>query len=237
MVNSTIPPVISGYSPTAPPEETFVPVEGFGALVDSLLRNPRRVVWQIRYHDARPIFARLGSASLAGALCYGLVIGSFARGDQFWIAPVKVAGGLLASALICLPSLYVFATVNGARARFSDVAGLACGFIALAVLLLIGFAPVAWIFSASTESADLVGGLHIAFWLVCVGFGYRFLRAGLLLFDLRPGPGLGLWAAIFVLVSLQMTCALRPIVGGGEPFLPATKLFFLDYWLGLLSAK
>jgi hypothetical protein len=234
MSDSNFPPVISGYSPAAPPppipaEEVFAPIEGFAALVDSLLRNPRRVVWHIRRRDPRQVIAQFALASLAGALGYGLVVGSFARGDQLWIAPAKVAGGLLASALICLPSLYVFATLNGARIRPVEVAGLACGFFALTTLMLVGFAPVAWIFSASSESTAFVGGLHIAFWLVCLGFGLRFLGAGLSLFEMRRGPGLRVWGAIFVLVSLQMSCALRPIISGGAPFFPEKKMFFLSY--------
>ncbi len=41
---------------------------------------------------------------------------------------------------------------------------------------------------------------------------------------------------IFVLVVLQMTTALRPIVGQAEAFLPQEKRFFLSHWLDSMKA-
>jgi len=41
-------------------------------------------------------------------------------------------------------------------------------------VLLIGFAPVAWLFSQSTESLLLMGALHLVFWLIATYFGLRF---------------------------------------------------------------
>jgi hypothetical protein len=35
---------------------------------------------------------------------------------------------------------------------------------------------------------------------------------------------------IFVLVVLQMTTALRPIVGHADTFFPQDKKFFVSYW-------
>jgi hypothetical protein len=35
---------------------------------------------------------------------------------------------------------------------------------------------------------------------------------------------------ILILVVLQMTTALRPIVGTADSFLPKEKKFFLNYW-------
>jgi hypothetical protein len=35
---------------------------------------------------------------------------------------------------------------------------------------------------------------------------------------------------IFLLVMLQMTTTLRPIVGTAETFLPTEKKFFLNHW-------
>jgi hypothetical protein len=137
---------------------------------------------------------------------------------------------MTASMLIFLPSLHIFATLSGARARLADVVGLEAGFVALASVLLIGFAPVAWVFSESTESATVIGGIHLAFWLVCLGFGFRFPWAGLELFQMKLGRGFGAWIVIFSLVSLRMTCSLRPIAGASDSFLPKRKLFFAEYW-------
>jgi hypothetical protein len=39
------------------------------------------------------------------------------------------------------------------------------------------------------------------------------------------------WSIIFVLVALQMTTALRPILGTSETLLPTEKKFFLRHWV------
>src|SRR5256885_11130618 len=50
--------------------------------------------------------------------------------------------------------------------------------ISLTTVLLIGFAPVAWVFSESTKSLPAIGALHLIFWLIATYFGLRFLHAG-----------------------------------------------------------
>ena len=44
-------------------------------------------------------------------------------------------------------------------------------------------------------------------------------------------------SAIFLLVVLQMTTALRPIVGMASTFLPTEKKFFVNYWGEVLKAS
>ena len=164
------------------------------------------------------------------AVIYGVVVGTFSGGPQFWIAPAKVAGGLLVSALICLPSLYIFACLSGSQARLAEIFGLVLGLLMLTTILLIGFAPVAWLFSQSTQSVIWMAALHLAFWFVATVFGLRFLEAGFSHSQARSRAGFNTWVVIFVLVVLQMTTALRPIVGRDESFFPREKKFFLSYW-------
>ena len=168
-------------------------------------------------------------AAIVCSLVYGVVIGTFSGGTQLWAAPVKVAAGLLLSAAICLPSLYIFACLSGATARLVEVVGLVAGLLLLMTLLLIGFAPVAWLFSQSTESLILMGALHLVFWLIATYFGLRFLNAGFVLRDDRSG-GIKVWMVIFVLVVVQMTTALRPLLGTADTLLPTEKKFFLAHW-------
>ena len=116
--------------------------------------------------------------SVVCSLIYGVVVGTFSGGTQLWAAPVKVAAGLMISALICLPSLYIFTCLGGSQARLVEVFGLLAGLLMLMTILLIGFAPVAWIFSQSTESLAWMGTLHLIFWFIATIFGLRFLEAG-----------------------------------------------------------
>jgi hypothetical protein len=169
--------------------------------------------------------------AMLGALGYGLVVGTFSGGAQLWAAPIKVAGGLFLAAVICLPSLCLFAGLSGSRAGLVEIAGFVAGLLLLMTALLIGFAPVAWVFSQSTESVVAMGALHLVFWFVGTVFGVRFLLAGFTRRDARSTDALKLWVGVLVLVMLQMTTALRPLVGTAETFLPTEKRFFFAHWM------
>jgi hypothetical protein len=159
-----------------------------------------------------------------------VVVGSFSGGTQWWAAPVKIAIGLLISTLICLPSLYIFASLSGSQARLAEMFGLVVGLLMLMTVLLVGFAPVAWLFSQSTESLAWMGALHVIFWVVSITFGLRFLNAGFEHTQARSNAGLNTWIVIFTLVMLQMSTALRPLVGTADTFMPEEKKFFLSHW-------
>jgi hypothetical protein len=236
-VPTTIPPVI----PSAPrqlgddPSER-VPIPNVIVAIEAVLRQPRRVMFQLRQPDAGGLIANMLLVAVVCSLIYGVVAGTFSGGPQLWAAPVKITIGLMISALICLPSLYIFACLSGSQARLVEVGGLLAGLLMLMTLLLIGFAPVAWIFSQSTESLAWMGALHLVFWLIATLFGLRFLQVGFSHSQARSHAGFYTWIIIFVLVSLQMTTALRPIIGKSDTFLPAEKKFFLAHWSDCLGA-
>jgi hypothetical protein len=175
--------------------------------------------------------------ALVCMLIYGFVVGTFSGAQQLWAAPAKIALGMLACGLICLPSLYIFSCLSGSQARFSEVVGLVAGLLLMMTLLLLGFAPVAWIFSQSTESVAAMGVLHILFWSIASWFGLRFLSAAFCHLRAQTNAGLNVWIIVFVLVCLQMTTALRPLVGTAETLLPREKKFFVTHWLDHLSKE
>ena len=90
---------------------------------------------------------------------------------------------------------------------------------------------MAWVFSQSTNSLAVMGLLHLSFWAVATFFGWRFLRNGFTHLSAKSGGALVVWMIIFVTVCLQMTTALRPILGTSDSFLPKEKKFFLAHWL------
>jgi hypothetical protein len=229
-----IPPVPQFTQPPGAPlgddPAERAPISGLAGAIESILRQPRRVMFQLRQPGAGNLIAALVVIAVVCSLVYGLVVGTFSRGDQLWAAPVKVLTGLLLTAAICLPSLYIFACLSGAQARLVEVIGLMAGLLALTTVLLIGFAPVAWVFSESTESVVAMGALHLAFGLIATGFGLRFLGSAFKQLKARSSGGFLVWIIIFVVVLLQMTTALRPIVGKADTFLQKEKMFFVTYW-------
>ena len=194
------------------------------------------MMFQLRQPGAGKLIATMLFISIMCSLIYGVVVGTFSGGQQLWIAPVKIAAGLMISALICLPSLYIFTCLSGSHARLSEIFGLLAGMLMLMTILLIGFAPVAWIFSQSTESLAWMGALHLIFWFIATIFGLRFLEAGFSHSNARSHAGFYTWVIIFLLVAVQMTTALRPILGTADTFFPTEKEFFLAHWGDCLNS-
>jgi hypothetical protein len=210
------------------------PIASLVMAIEAVLRDPRRVVFQLSQPRPGRLRGNFLAITLVSACVYGLVVGTFSGGAQLMAAPVKIAAGLLLSAVICLPSLCIFSSLSGARARLGEVCGLLAAFLALMTILLIGFAPVAWVFSQSTDSVAAMGGLHLFFWMIATGFGLRLLERGFHHFGARLGL-MRVWTIIFLLVALQMTTALRPLVGTAKTQLPETKQFFVAHWMEFLK--
>ena len=147
-------------NPPPPAEPSLPPDAGFGAILDALLKRPLVLIHSLC--DAKPSrhWLLLALAAVPAFALYGLLMGSFSGGAQLLAASVKVSGGALLSALICLPSLYIFACLTGAEVSLRALAGVLSAALALTGLLLLGFAPVAWVFSQSTESIAFIGTLH-----------------------------------------------------------------------------
>jgi hypothetical protein len=237
--STAVPPQIPNYYPPAPPSpgnapEEREPIPNAIVAMEAILRQPRRVMYHLGQPGAGKLIGSMLLISVLCALVYGVVVGSFSSGVQLWAAPLKIAGGMLFAVLICLPSLYIFACLSGSRAGFAQICGLVAGLVMLMTLLLIGFAPVAWLFSQSTASIVWMGVLHLLFWFVAMAFGLRFLQSGFALTRARSLAGLRTWVIIFVLVVVQMTTALRPLVGTAPTILPTQKKFFLTHWADCL---
>jgi len=233
-------PIVASSTPVRAPlgesPDEREPIPNAVVTVEAILRQPRRVMYQL----CRPGSGRLvGGMLFIVILCslvYGVVVGSFSMGAQLWAAPLKITGGLLLSSIICLPSLYIFTCLSGSRARLVEICGLVGGLLALMSIMLVGFAPVAWLFSQSTESLVWMGALHLVFWIIATCFGLRFLVSGFSHSQARSTAGLSTWIIMFVLVSLQMTTALRPIIGKSDAFLPKDRKLFLSYWGDCLNS-
>jgi hypothetical protein len=205
--------------------------------LETLLKHPGRVIYELQQNRASALMVWLLVLGLAGMALYGVVVGTLTGGTQLLIAPAKMALGTLLAMLICLPSLYIFSCLDGIEARIRSVAGMMLAAVCLAALLLIGFAPVGWIFSQSTDSVALMGALHLAFWIVGIGFGLRLLATAGAHLGHAGSRHLKIWNVIFVLVCLQMTTALRPIIGKADTFLPAEKKFFVAHWVDTLGGR
>jgi hypothetical protein len=199
------------------------------SLFEALLRRPHQLVARLASdgHGATPRFALM---ALISFLLFGFVLGCFAKHEQLWAAPLKITAGIAIAGIICFPSLYIFATLAGARVAISQLAACLAGALALAGLLLLGFAPAVWIFAESTDSFGFMGFLAVGSWIIALHFALRFLKSVVFATGGTQKAPLVVWSIVFLLVTLQMTTSLRPILGRSDVLLTQEKKFFLQHW-------
>lgn len=200
-------------------------------ILNTLLKKPLDLIATVHKKQQLPWLPLL----LISILClsvFGLVVGAFSGGQQYWAAPMKIILGLGFGALICLPSLYIFCCLSGIDVSFQTVMGILISSIALLALLLVGFAPVVWLFSTSSSSTAFFGFLCIALWLICLSFGFKLINRSARFLGVKSTSHLKAWMVIFTLVTLQLPTTLRPIIGTSEKlFNFEDKKFFLTHWL------
>ena len=200
------------------------------ALFEALLRSPQNLIRRLAEpgHGAVVPFLVIATLSM---LAFGAVLGSFAMNEQLWAAPLKITTGLLIAGLICFPSLYIFSCLSGSQAGASQLAATLAGMLALAGLLLLGFAPAVWIFTQATNAYGFMGFIAFVPWFIAIAFGFRFLKIAVSSTGARSKVPLIVWSSIFLVVTLQMSTSLRPILGRSNKFLTDEKKFFLQHWM------
>jgi hypothetical protein len=210
---------------------------GMGNSIASLLKSPGSILYEL-IDGERPgrIGLSLALVTVLGLAVFGGITGSFS--DSTWWAPlVKITGGALFAALICLPSLYIFAALSGMALQLRAIVGILFSTTGLTALLLAGFTPLVWVFGESTQSHAFIGAILIAVWLISLLFGMNLLMKCARALGMTDSLHLWIWCFMFLLVSLQVSCAVRPILGASEDFLPKEKKFFLQHWADNLNRE
>ena len=208
-----------------------------GHIVEAILKHPAHITHTLMSSEAKRVRLILLAVIIVCMLGHGIAMGSFSGGNQFWFVPLKLVAGLLTSVLICLPSLYILSSLYGGKQTLPEIWGLVLQSLALASILMVGFTPIVWLFSQSTEAVAFMGFLHLVFWIVAAFFAFRVLASAFSHLNGRPHPTLRLWAVIFMAVTLQMTTALRPLIGDYKILQIDKKQFFVAHWVDALKGR
>jgi hypothetical protein len=232
MNTESTPPPLPGNANSGTPAATAEP-KPVKINVLSLLKYPAAT---IGIAISRGETGRLTLAfTLTAVLCFaifGFVLGTYSGGAQMWAVPLKLAGGGLFAALLCLPSLLIFGTMGGMEINFRRVLLILGGFLALTGLMFIGFAPIVWLFCVSTNTLGFMGFLALSVALISVLIGCNAMLKMAQVLGQRKFGVLVLWQTIFIFVMLQLTCTLRPLIGSYDGFLNfKEKRFFVTHWL------
>jgi hypothetical protein len=202
-------------------------------LADALLRAPERAIATLNRQKFGLL--QLFLLVLTFVSVTGVVLASFSGGWQYLAVPLKFVIVVITGSLLCLPSLYIFSCLSESKSSVRDVALALGSGLGVQALLLCGLAPVAWVFSQSTNSIAFMGALYLVMYLVSSAFGLGLTRRLLAQDGFRVG-NYWLWQVLFMVVVLQLSTSLRPIVGPFDGFAPREKLFFAVHWLKSLSS-
>src|SRR5687767_2785052 len=140
-------------------------------LVSLVLKAPRAFSEQVaadRFGFRASLVLLLAAAGFYAV--YGVSMGAFSGGHTLWMTGLKVPLIALASLALCAPSLYVLLGLNGSPLSVRQAAAILAGAACLASLLLVGFAPVAWLFGVSTSNVQFMILLHLV--VACIGIVY-----------------------------------------------------------------
>lgn len=217
--------------PEIPPRPTIRTGRESG-VVAALLKEPDRVAQQLSADlDLRAAGVRWLVAALLGHAVFGLAVGLFGGWRIGVMDLLKAPMIMLASLLLCFPSLYVFACVGGAPLTLTQAFAIGAACSALVGLVLAALAPVAWLFAVSTASPGFIVLLTLVLWGVAVRFALRFIARVQAFEPFRQATGIRCWLLVLVLVSLQMATTLRPLLRAPEGgFCDTGKLFFLMHF-------
>ena len=225
--NPSLPPPLPAGAVAPPPR----------GLLDTLLKNPRQIAETLARGEAlAPGAIKLLTGGLVCHAVFGIAIGLFCGGGVAAMDAVKVPLIALFSLLLCLPSLYVFSCVAGTPLSLSQAAFLGCACLAMTGFILVGLAPVAWLFAVSTASAAFMTMLIFLLWLAAIAFTSRFLDQLRALARFQRQAGIKLWLFILLLVTLQMTTTLRPLLAPSKDgWCTGQKQFFLGHFVDTLD--
>jgi len=225
----TVPaPVESDAQPTRLVAEAITEPRGALGPLNDLLTQPLAVVHRARHGMGFAPLRLLGGAVVCAAL-YGAAAGFFQGGGQILITAAKAPLIIALSLLLCLPSLYVFSSLAGARWSWRVFVAVAAGFAGTLGLLLAGLLPIAWLFSLSSRHLAAVTWIHVFLWVLALLVGWRFLRRALAATGVQSG--MFLWVVLFCLVSFQVATFLRPVLwhpAGTPLFRTGDKLSFFE---------
>lgn len=205
------------------------PVSGeLGELVSASLRYPEALPQALA---ERPSAGGKVLAVIVGcSAAIGVLMATFAGGAQLIAVPLKTLAATLVAMVVCLPSLFVFANLTGV---WLDVRrGFQSMLIALLVLALVqlSLAPIALIFSLSTDSAGVMGTIHVVFLVISALFATRALSRCWTAAGGAASSTAAVWMLLFVVVLLQLGTTLAPLLGDYAPLDLSRKRFFLADW-------
>ncbi len=151
-----------------------------GLIIERILRD-RDSIWRqiIEERDLRQLSVKMLVSSLVSLACYGAVLGASNGVLQALSSVVKLPLLFLATLAICLPTLYLFNLVFGARLSMMQAVTLIMVSITVTSVLTLAFAPISLFFLVTAQSYAFFKILNVCILVLTATVGLRFLTVGM----------------------------------------------------------
>jgi hypothetical protein len=149
-------------------------------IIERILRD-RAGIWDqiIAERDLPKLILRMLLTSAISLAAYGAVLGASNSWLQALVSTVKLPLLFLITLAICLPTLYLFNLLFGARLSVLQACALIMVAITVTAVLTFAFAPISLFFLITARSYAFFKLLNVAILALTALVGLRFLTSGM----------------------------------------------------------
>ncbi|WP_406074523.1 hypothetical protein [Micromonospora sp. NBC_01638] len=149
-------------------------------VIERILRD-RGGIWQqiVAERDLNALTGRMLASSAIALACYGAVLGAFHSPLMALTSALKLPLLFLVTLAICLPTLYLFNLVFGARLSVRQSLALVMVAITVTSMLAVAFAPISLFFLITAPDYGFFKLLNVAILTLSALVGLRFLTGGM----------------------------------------------------------
>ena len=149
-------------------------------IIERILRD-RAGIWDqiINERDLPKLILRMLLCSGISLAAYGAVLGASNGWLQALVSTVKLPMLFLVTLAICLPTLYLFNLVFGARLSVLQACALIMVAMTVTAVLTLAFAPISLFFLITARSYAFFKLLNVAILALTALIGLRFLTSGM----------------------------------------------------------
>ena len=152
-------------------------------MIERILRD-REGVWK-QVHDGRQLKSMIGQMLVSGAIAlalFGAVLGAQGgqnKALQILSSAIKLPLLFLLTLLICLPTLYLFNLVLGARLSLLQATTLVCTAVTVIGVLALAFAPISLFFLVTAPNYEFFKVLNVGILMLAGVVGLSVLVDGM----------------------------------------------------------
>ncbi|MFG1605462.1 hypothetical protein [Actinoplanes sp. NPDC049265] len=152
-----------------------------GLLVIERILRDRQGIWQqvVEDRDLTRLTGQMLVSSVVALAVYGAVLGSFHSVQMALTSAVKLPLLFLVTLAICLPTLYLFNLVFGARLSVRQSLSLVMVALTVTAMLALAFAPISLFFLITANDYGFFKLLNVAILALSALVGLKFLTGGM----------------------------------------------------------